>query len=235
MCKAKKFNNLSLQICVFTPFLSFNTNKIFSELMKKNSEVFDGDTISLPVSLNIPKDIPRLTLYSNDKILKLEIAESRVNFLKRVLPGEGSEGKNKFIGLCHEVLKSYIECTSAKVGRLANVTIKYWETENPALLLAKHFCKDKFIEEPFNRPKSFEIHSHKQYKTDNFEINSWVRCKTGNLEKGNEPIIIVEQDINTLSEHTNEMEFDINKIDTFVQMAYKEQEEVLIKYFPNSL
>lgn len=64
MCQSKDFNNLFLQISIFTPFLNFATNTVFAELMKKHSSVFDGDTMSLPLSKiyhpqKIVKKIPR--------------------------------------------------------------------------------------------------------------------------------------------------------------------------------
>src|SRR5207237_1331542 len=51
---------------------------------------------------------------------------------------------------------------------------------HPALSLAKHFCQQRWLDGPLNRPGDFEMHTHKRFRLDDlFEINSWFRCKTG--------------------------------------------------------
>lgn len=229
--RAEDFRILSLQASIFTPSLLFSTNKILEGLMGKFSKVFDGSTVSLPLPPDAPKEIPRIILMSADNKFKLEIAESRVNFVRGLQLGETEVDSHGFFKLVLEVFNEYLEATSAKVGRLALVTVKFYEQADPGLSLAKHFCKDEYIIQPFNRPENFEIHSHKRYVIADSEINSWVRCKTGKMKDG-KPIIVAHQDINTLAEEANKSQYNISMIGRFINVASKEQEEILKKYFP---
>lgn len=231
MISAREFDILSSQFSIFTHASLFSPNKILGNLMSKFSDTFDGDTTVLPIPSDAPREIPRLTLLSSDNKIKLEIAVSRVNLFKYRKEDATGIDENSFLKICSDVFKEYIDCTSAKVGRLALVIVKSLEDSNPGLTLARHFCKDELMVEPFNRPERFEIHSHKKYKLSNFNVNSWVRCKSGILKKDNVSIILVEQDINTLSEELENNEFDIDQIQDFAAVAAEEQKTIFDKYF----
>ena len=233
MTTAKDFRLLSLQVSIFTPTLLFSTSKIFEKLMCKYASIFNGDTLSIPLPPNTPKEIPRIILPSSDGKLKLEIAENRANFFRYRQEDDTKIDEESFFKICLEIFKDYIDCTSATVGRLAVVAVRFCEKENPGVELAKHFCKDRYITEPFNRPQNFEIHAHKIYKFDDFEVNSWVRCKTGTLAKENKPIMVVQEDINTLAEKIDQNNYDHKQMKKFIELTIKEQEAILKKYFPN--
>ena len=87
--------------------------------------------------------------------------------------------------------------------------------------MAQHFCKEKWLTVPFNRPESFEIHAHKRYFfADRFNVNSWVRCKTGLLvNPDRESIILIEQDINTVAEEMETREFSAEEIKDFFRLV----------------
>jgi hypothetical protein len=229
-----KFKQLSLQFSIFTPVLAFSTGSVFPKLMTDFGDVFDGDPISIPLPPEAPKDIPRIILKSKDFKIKLEVSENRVNLSRYFNIDETNEISAfvSFIELWGKLTGSYMDFTNATVGRLAVVAVKACECDNPGKALAEHFCKPEYLVEPFNRPESFEIHSHKKYKFGAFSVNSWVRCKTGKLKKENKPIIIIEQDLNTLAEAINESKFSKEEIITFTREGLKEQQIILKKYFP---
>lgn len=231
MLQAKDFRILSLQFSIFVPELLFNPNKILGILMSKFSDIFDGDTTVIPLPSDAPGEFPRLTLLSSDNKTKLEIAANRVNLFRYRKEDTTEIDEKPFLQICSDVFREYIDCTSAKVGRFALVIVKFSEDSNPGLTLARHFCKDELMVEPFDRPERFEIHSHKKYKLGDFNVNSWVRCKSGILKKDNVPIVLVEQDTNTLSEEIEDNEFDIDQIQSFIEIAVKEQRTILDKYF----
>lgn len=231
MVYAEEFNILSLQLSIFTPGLQFSANKVLGNLMSKFADTFDGDTTVLPLPTDAPSEIPRLILLSSDKKTKLEIAVNRANLFRYRKEGDTVMDEKKFLEICLDVFKEYINCTSAKVGRLAFVIVKFLENSNPGLTLARHFCKDELMVEPFNRPERFEIHSHKKYEFSDFKVNSWIRCKSGILRKDNVPVILVEQDTNTLSEEIEQNEFDLDQIRNFTELAVEEQKTILHKYF----
>ena len=226
------FKIASLQASIFTPVILFSKSRILERLMSKFADSFDGDTLSIPLPEDAPKGIPRITLHSADQKLKLEIAESRVNFYRYRKDDDIKIDKSQFLDLFCGILEQYKDCSPSTIGRLALVVVKSLENKDPGSTLARHFCKDKWIVELFNRPDNFEIHSHKNYILEGFNVNSWVRCKTGRLTRNNEPIILVTQDINTLAEDLKKKDFSLEQVRTFLAIAYKEQEHILRKYFP---
>lgn len=200
--------------------------------MSNFADSFNGDTVAIPIPGDAPKEIPRIILHSADGKFKLEIAESRVNFFRYRQDGDVKVDIDQILNLYSRILREYKDCTQATIGRLALVVVKFLEQEDPGLVLASHFCKDKWIIEPFDRPENFEIHSHRKYTLEGFNVNSWVRCKTERLARDNEPIILVTQDINTLAEEWEKRNFSFEQVEAFLEIAYKEQEQILRKYFP---
>jgi hypothetical protein len=69
-----------------------------------------------------------------------------------------------------------------------------------------------------------------------FEVNSWCRCKTGLVEQGEpqarSPVIIVEQDLNTLAEDMDTREFTVQEIAGFYASMPEELAQMLDLYFP---
>jgi hypothetical protein len=75
------------------------------------------------------------------------------------------------------------------------------------------------------------MHNLKRYKSPaGYEINSWVRCRTGML--GDQDAVVVEQDINTLQEQAAERAIEPREIVPFVAMAMDESRSILRLYFP---
>ncbi|MFH1360664.1 MAG: hypothetical protein ABIJ41_06460 [Candidatus Omnitrophota bacterium] len=239
MFQAKNFKIFSCQCSIFTPLLTFSPNKIHIAIAGKYAEILNGNPVLLPLPEDAPKEIPRIILSSGDGKLKLEIANSRVNFFRFRKESDTEIDFPSFLELNLSIVKDYIECTSAKIGRIALVIRRFVETEDPGKILAKHFCKEKFCMEDsklscFNRPENFEIHSHKKYPLPKSKtiVNSWVRCKSGLLKNIKQPIVFVEQDFNTLAEDQDKLDYDAERIAAFYMESFNEQAEILKKYFP---
>ena len=233
MIKPNDFNSLSVQVSIFTPELVFSPGKVLANLVSTFSDTFDGNPMTLPIPADAPKEIPRITLLSSDGRYKLDISFARANFYRYLKETDTDLDEKSFFALCSKVFKEYLDFVSTRVGRIALVTIRFAKNETPGLTLAKHFCQEKWIVEPFDRPENFEIHAHKRYEFDEFSVNSWVRCKTGSLKKEKEPIILIEQDLNTLAEEIENNDFNAKILEKFLNSADKEQNEILLKYFPD--
>jgi len=65
-----------------------------------------------------------------------------------------------------------------------------------------------------------------------YRINSWVRCKTAELETGHRPVIMVVQDLNTLASDAETRRLTLEQLKRFFQMARLEADEIFAKYFP---
>jgi len=228
MIDAKEIKLLSIQFSIFTPTLVFLGSKVVGELFSKFTHVFDGEPIILPLPQDIPSDIPRITLQSRNQEYKAEIAVSRVNLYKS-FHNIDEENTKDFLDLCLEFSKEYVNCTNAQIGRLATVILRFLETKTPGLDLAQHFCKERWITQPLTSPQKFEIHFYRRMNLEEFEVNCWFRCKSGVLR--DKSIILIEQDINTLSEDIPKKNFGFGEIKKFLQVSSKEHETLLNSYF----
>ncbi len=138
----------------------------------------------------------------------------------------------KFYGSITALLQEYQQFVDSPVRRLAALISRYVAADKPGPYLAAHFCRDEWLKAPFNRTENFELHAHKVFSlADNFRVNSWVRNKTAKLTRQDRPIIVVEQDINTLAEESGN-DFRSEQIGQFFSLAPGEFEKILNLYYP---
>lgn len=231
MLTAKDFDLVECQVTLFTPALQFLPNKVLVALLEEWGEVFNGDPIVIPASPNLPPGVPRLTLMSKDSRYRIQASAARVD-LFRVKDGELClpEHLDWTLG----VLFRYLGVTNGGVNRVAAVLKRAAALEDPAKLLAGHFCKEKWLHGPLNRPQEFELHAHKVFKLPNsVAINSWFRCKTVTLvDPPEQRAALVEQDFNTLAQEAEGREFSEAEIREFFASAPPEFDKVLSMYFP---
>jgi hypothetical protein len=236
MLKATDFKLQSYLLTIFTPHVNFSPNVLIAELMKQFGNELDGQILSIPLPPEAPAEIPRITIPSADQRLKLEIAPGRINLYRMRTQKDTSIDVAGFIRQAGSIFDSYLQISGAVVGRLASVVVKFGRVGNPGLALAEHFCREDRLKTVFNRPENFELHAHKTYPlADKFNINSWVRNKTGHLGSDNAPIAVIEHDLNTLSEETEHKRFNIAEIREFYKLTDEEHESVLGKYYPSDV
>lgn len=221
------------QATVFTPNFTFSTGEVFKKLINMEDNIFDGDPFMLPLPAEAPIELPRIILESKDKRYKFEMSPVRMNFFQNKIddqPLNSDEFSSQVISLMNNLLGSLeVEC-----NRVAMVIDRISLNDNAAENISSHFCKNEFLEEPIDRPSEFEIHSLKKFSfIDTFDVNSWVRIKSGRLKKEDgiiRPMINVHQDINTTSETTKT--FNETEIRTFFKNVYDEFDKILKLYIP---
>ena len=78
------------------------------------------------------------------------------------------------------------------------------------------------------------MHAHKRFRlTNEFEVNSWVRNKTGTISGEHpEPIVLVEQDLNTRAEDAERRRFSAEEIARFFSAVSNEFDVILRLYYP---
>jgi len=228
-----EFKILTLQLVIYTPEIIIKKNIILQKIMESYSDKFDGDTVSLPIPDDAPKEIPRLSLFDSQKKYKFETAISRTDF--HIFSKELFEIESN-LKFYFELIQKYIECTNASIGRMAIVVTKFIEKENPTNFLVKYFCDKTLIKNKhFNNLNDFELHFRKIISLKNFKINSWVRCKNALLNFGNKKnldSILVIQDMNTLfSEELESNRYSVNDLKEFSRLALDKQSNILQKIF----
>ncbi len=227
-----------VQTAVFTPEPSaFASGKAVGIILAGFQDRFDGEMKVLPLPAEIPPEIHRVVLQSSDGRWRLSMAPARIDSVWRNTAGASEASLTTVVSQCAEVQERYIEEAGVRVGRVAVVIHRLCPVENPAETLIERFCNEASQREPFNHSKSFEIHNHKVYaprrEGTDYTVNSWVRCKTANRVPDDHPVILVEQDLNTLATELESQRFDTARMRAFFAAAPVEADEILRKYFPD--
>lgn len=230
------FEVSTCQATIYTPDEDISSAKVMKKLYPKWADIFDNDPEVIPPLPAFPAEIPRVKLRNKSNTMSFEFATARANFFWRKTKKD--QPVIQLDSFYQEAIRLFSEChqlLGCRVGRLAAVISRFAKKENPGVFLARHFCKEKWNEIPLNRPQNFELHAYKQFPlNDKLMVNSWVRSKTGSFETKDEknPIILVEQDINTLAEEVNNSDFQPEEIEGFFQKVIPEFDLILSLYYP---
>jgi hypothetical protein len=237
MINIADFNEISsIQASLFVTNFSLSTSRILKMALDHFSDQFDGDPTVLPLPDDAPKEIPRIVLERKDKSMKLEIAPLRLNLFRTKTRDEDRIVPKEFLSTKTSMLGKIVEDIRADCVRMAIVLERFCPKKDPARDIATHFSKQQYLKEPFDRPSAFELHSLKKYSyLNSFEVNSWVRIKSGKVspEKGVfRPVIIAHQDMNTLVELMDTRIYNNNDISMFFCNIFEEFNNILKLYFP---
>jgi hypothetical protein len=200
--------------------------------------LFDGEPTVLPaIPEGAPIEFPRIILESRAHEWRCELSPARANlFWRRTKSTATHIEVADFFRKAADPLLQYADMLSTRVARLAALATRFAEHETPGLYLARHFCKEDWDKAPLNRPENFELHSHKTYTLPSgLMVNSWARSKTGMLkaEADQRPIVLFEQDINTLAEAAPTKAFHKADIKRFFDDVGSELNTILGLYFPD--
>lgn len=232
MIDPRSIQTEALQVSAFTKDQELSPTRVMRRALRLWGELYDGEPMALPIADTVPPEVATVTLVSQDGRHRLEAARTRVN-LFRIRVGEPPldlDGSETDLALR---LVEIFEGEEAPIGRLAAVATRFADAAQPGLDIAKQFIRPEWIAGPLNRPKTLEIHAHKIFNlTESLQVNSWVRIKTAQRALDLTPIVVVEQDINTLAEERQEREFDRSAAVDFFQRVARELATVLALYFP---
>lgn len=233
---AENFQLASCQATLFTPDEEVSSARLMKGLLPRWIERFDADPTVVPAVEGIPREVPRLILESKSGVWRCEIASARINLFWRKSGGDVSVPTlGEFFTDATKMLIEYWEFLGSRVGRMAGVLNRYAGHPTPGLFLASHFCQDRWLNGPLARTENFELHVHKTYVlVEKFHMNSWVRSKTGRATFGQEshPIILIEQDLNTLAEEMQARAFGDEDIKRFFSVIAQEFDAILRLYYP---
>lgn len=235
---ASNFRLASCQATVFTPDGDLAVGKAMKEFYPALTALFDGEpTVLPPMPEGAPLEIPRIILESGTHEWRCELSPARANiFWRRTKTTTMQIGLGKFFDQAAKVLLQYKNRLDTRVGRVAGLATRIMEQESPGIVLARHFCKERWDRAPLNRPENFELHAHKRFKlAGKFEVNSWARSKSGLLKENTvqHPIILFEQDLNTFAEETSAKGYRDDEIKDFFSAVTNELDVIIQLYYPD--
>lgn len=234
---AADFLDNSYQATIFTPDGDLSVSKVMKDFYPSQSNLFNGEpTILPPIPEGAPAEIPRIILVSNTGEWRCEMSPVRINmFWRRTKSTTTDVNIVDFFQKAVGILLRYCNSANARVGRLAGIVSRFAEHDSPGLFLARHFCQEKWEQAPLNRPENFELHAHKTFDLGGeIKVNSWARNKAGKLvaDDSEKPIVLFEQDINTLADDSSSTNLKEVEIKHFFNLVAVELNTILGLYYP---
>jgi hypothetical protein len=229
---ASDFVLASIQAVGFTPDEGLSVPRFVKRVLPGWGE-YDGEPTIWPPANGLPPEVPRVTLQNMKGNLKCEVAASRIAISWWRETASQPIDLAAFLNDASHKMLTYSSEMETRLARLAAVLNWVVPTEAPAPILARHFCRPELLSAPLNRPESFELHSHKKFKMGDLVVNSWVRCKTAIMTSAGtaQPIVLVEQDLNTLGEDVTSREFSDDEVNQFFSTIPAESTAILRLYF----
>jgi hypothetical protein len=228
------FQPISFQAVIFTEKANNRVDKILKWLPSPWSKRLPEPNV---LGFDLPLEVPLILWQKDKKPWSASVAQTSFSVTWRNFLSAGDEkiGIDEFLKMTAPFLLSYKKHFKLRVHRIGFVCQRFTRQNNPAKMLAEHFCKSEWIRGPLNRPEYFEIHAHKRFDLRESEkINSWMRIKVVKLleeTQSNEPVIVAEQDFNTL-EDAPERSCKDSDISKFFDACPDEIDKVLDLYFP---
>jgi len=232
--KAKEFMLLSSQVTAFIRDVSFQPERLIFKLGEEWLDRYDGQTETFPQIA--PAQLPRVQYRSKSGEWRASLFVNRIDFHwteRQDATPHGDVGKvvTDLYDMCEVTLKAL----DVRPHRLALVNRWFAFQDVPAVALADVFCHPDIRTGAINEPSGFEIHALKKYRMGElFDVNSWVRNRTGEVtfENKKSPIVLVEQDLNMRVEPGVFDEHDLATSTNFFELAKVESLGILNKYYP---
>ena len=220
------FSLAQVQAALFTPGFQFTPQKMASHLMEAHSQNFEGQHLILGLPPGAPPNMPRFYLGNDQTRYRLQSTPERVDFFgvssEVTMPVDVSAA----LKIATEVLCDYAEYGRCVVGRMACILAHVLPTEAPGQAIASQFCRRDWVERAFPRVGDFEVHAHQRLVLQSgLTVNAWIRSKSAVLHSGAGvlatavPVIMVEQDINTLHEELAKHDFASDVIASFFEQT----------------
>jgi hypothetical protein len=238
MISASEFATVSVQASLFTqPNEAFSVQSLLVRIEKNSPGRYDGSVMSLPIppDIRVPVELVRASIESKDGRWRIELGPARINSFWHETSADGHVPED-VVAQCTRFLESYSRDPEVKVTRLALVITHACEKPNPSQLLIDAFCSEQARVGPLRNSASFELHNHKVYSLGgkpSFNVNSWVRCRTGVLGEDRRSALVVEQDINTVV-NSEPVDYKPTQVSKFYRSAAMELQSILRLYFPES-
>ena len=180
---------------------------IASKINEAVNNLFDGDPTMLDLPPEAPLEIPRIQLKDNKPVYSLNFCSNRIDFFyndpgkpKKKLSDLKDEYLNYFFKIVDLVKQEYHLSTP----RLAVVLKALSDIETGA----NSFLQENFLGKAlfFKGTHTLEIHALEKRQMREFDIHRWFRIKTARSPNGQDDILFVEVDINTLPEKPRDFE-----------------------------
>lgn len=210
----------NIQSVLFIENFAFrNKLGIASKINEAVNNLFDGDPIMLDLPIDAPPEIPRIQLKDIKPNYSLNFSPIRIDFFYN----EPQKPEKSLDLLKNDYLKNWSKIIDLVKGeyhlgttRLALVIKASSEIEKGSNL----FIQSTFLGGApfFENTYSLEIHALEKTLLNSFNINRWFRIKTARTQAGQDNILFIEADVNTLPEKPKD--YDVEEIKAFFEKSF---------------
>jgi len=195
-----------------------NKLRIASRINDVVNNLFDGDPTMLDLPPDAPAEIPRIQLKDSKPIYSLNFSPTRIDFFynepgkpDKVLDSLKDDYLKYFFSIINLVKDEY----RLSIPRIATIIKTVSEIEGGSnLLIYRSFLGEKPF---FNNTYGLEVHALEKTAMNGYDVNRWFRIRTGRTPAGEDKILSVEIDINTLPEKPRD--FNIEEIRDFYKKS----------------
>ncbi len=224
----------SVQVTGFVAGDDLRPKLALANALQNLSDVYDGETVSLPLPPEAPPDFPAVLLSNSLRTQQVQIARSRITLVHRPHADEATDLRG-ILGTLAGRLGALLDGTEARLGRLGMVVVRQASVERPGDILSRQYCRDEWLRTAMNRPEGFELHAHKTFDLmPGVSVNSWIRVRTGKSRGDAYDSIVTEQDINTLVEELQTRQFSGEQTSQIAEAAANQFDVILQLYFPQT-
>jgi hypothetical protein len=232
MPTAHQFSPALYQAMVQMPDANMRGPLIFRHLGEQWLKRFDGEPNFNPDAAGLPAEFPRVVLKSADDAWVCQITSVRADVFWRQQGEPLAAGA--FIDAALPLLIDISRLAEKPIRRMAMIANRFAPQPKSPVHLAEHFCRDRWLAHPFNRPEAFEVHSHKTFKmAGRFAVNSWMRVRSATRAESGESVVSAEQDLNTVIGDPQPVFSDVDAREFFTA-AVTELDVILALYFPET-
>jgi hypothetical protein len=237
---ASDFAAATLRCVFFTQGIAFETRPALAALVRLEGLSLDGPVVSLPIPADAPPQVPRLQMAARDRSQSVEAGPERFSFAWQIVTQE-STPPQQFVETAVRAFAAYREALPSRLVRVALHVVSFASSQDPAMALARHFCKPEWLHRDdsykgaLSRCENFELHAHKRFPLNSrVVVNSWMRCKTGQLTIGGVARngVVADQDINTLTEDAQGRNLDNEEASRLLREMLRESSLIVESYFP---
>jgi hypothetical protein len=221
---------------------NYRQGPLLATLIEKSRGAFDGPIQSLPLPAEAPSAIPRIVLQNQAGNFVLQSSPERISVERSysgVVPINQMADDIQFASGLFQTVK---EIMAGRISRVAYHRLRAYESDSGAMKLVKYFCLPELISRdrnppgPLSRCENFELHAHKIYELQRgTKVNSWVRCKTGISTADSAPVMVVEQDLNTMAEEATSRDFLTVDAENLLRSMCDEASKIFELYFPRGV
>jgi len=211
----------SMQAAIFcSELLISNKEEFIYHVVQETNDFLKGEPTILPIPDDAPQEIPRIILKSRTYPYSCNFCKNRFDFFykEQGKPNKTSEEVfpdfRNVLNRLTTYVKTSLNIKVKHLGFIPNFVIELKESGNEYLL------REYLHPNIFPNPYEIQINVLHKIELELFKVNRWIKLKPLRMRNNtkDERRILVEIDINTLSEEIHD--FSPDQIKRFITLAY---------------